>query len=172
MEYQYTINDLATSCKVSKQSIYNLIKRNKEFVNQNSTRKQRTLYYNQDVLNFLLDYYNLEKAPSDNLIYEKIGGDPQFSGTENSLSPTSSAEEVERLKAEYNSQIAALKAEIERLKADLNAKEEERKELLNQHGALILALSQEKQEKMMLLPAPKKPFGERVKALFHKESKT
>lgn len=173
MKNQYTINELATICKVSKQSIYNLIKKNKEFVNQNSKRNQRTIYYNQSVLDFLLDYYHLEdNAPSDKILYEKIGGGDHSPEAENSLVQTSSKDEpTESRITDYESQIATLKAEIDKLQQDLAAKEEERKELLKQNGALILALSQEKQEKMLLLPAPKKPFGERVKSLFHKENK-
>lgn len=174
MKNQYTIKELATACKVSTQSIYNLKDKNKEFFKQNSKRNQRTIYYNQAVLNFLLDYYHLDKdsPDSENILYEKIGGGFAPQEGENSSVLTSSPDELSesRIK-EYESQIDALKAENERLKKELDAKEEERKELLKQNGALILALSQEKQEKMLLLPAPKKPFGERVKSLFHKESK-
>ena len=172
---QYTVKELATTCKVSVQSIYNLKDKNKEFFKQNSKRNQRTIYYNQAVLDFLLDYYRLDKdiSDSDKVLYEKIGGETKISERENSPILTSSTDELteSRIK-DYESQIDALKAEIERLNKDLATKEEERKELLKQNGALILTLSQEKQEKMLLLPAPKKPFGERVKALFHKESKT
>lgn len=173
MKSQYTINELTTICKVSKQSLYNLFKKNKEFVNQNSIRNQRTIYYNQAVLNFLLDYYHLDKpaADADNLIYEKIGGgEPSPEGKIPFVQTASTDETASRIK-EYESQIDTLKAEIEALKKDLADKEEERKELIKQNGALILALSQEKQEKMLYLPAPKKPLGEKVKALFRKGSK-
>ena len=174
MKNQYTIKELATICKVSIQSIYNLKDKNKEFFNQNSKRNQRTIYYNQAVLKFLLDYYRIDKdsADSENILYEKIGGGTLPQEEENPPVLTSSTDELSesRIK-EYESQIDALKAENERLKNELDAKEDERKELLKQNGALILALSQEKQEKMLLLPTPKKPFGERVKALFHKENK-
>jgi len=174
MKNQYTIKELATACKVSTQSIYNLKDKNKEFFKQNSKRNQRTIYYNQAVLNFLLDYYHLDKdsPDSENILYEKIGGGLSSPEGENSPVLTLSTDELSesRIK-EYESQIDALKAENERLKKELDTKEEERKELLKQNGALILALSQEKQEKMLLLPAPKKSFGEVVKSLFHKESK-
>lgn len=173
MKSQYTINELTTICKVSKQSLYNLFKKNKEFVNQNSTRNQRTIYYNQAVLNFLLDYYHLDKpaADADNLIYEKIAEENiSEEGKFPDIQTSSTDETASRIK-EYESQIDTLKAEIEALKKDLADKEEERKELIKQNGALILALSQEKQEKMLYLPAPKKPLGEKVKALFRKGSK-
>ena len=47
MSYQYTIEDLASFCQVCKQSIYNLINKNKEFVNENSRKQGRKVKYNQ-----------------------------------------------------------------------------------------------------------------------------
>ena len=182
MNYPYTINDLSSKCEVSKQSIYNHIRNNQDFINKNSTRKQRKIYYNQAVMDFFLAYY--DKAPTEKPDTEKsitgevpkketpnienpITGEVPTRG-ENSVSESSPADD--RIKA-LESNIDAKDAEIKRLNDLLAAKEEERKELLNQNGALILTIQQLQQEKMLLLPAPKKPLGERVKSLFHKENK-
>ena len=151
MSYEYTINDIQTKCKVSLQSLYTFIKKNKDFINENSTRKQRKIYYNQAALDFFVSYYKPEEAPEE----------PQKAEEQAAVS-TSADSRIKELEAANE----ALKAEISTLKSQLESKEAERIELLRQNGALILTLQQEKQEKMLLLPAPKKSISEKVKSLF------
>ena len=180
MNYPYTINDLSSKCEVSKQSIYNHIRNNQDFINKNSIRKQRKIYYNQEVMDFFLAYY--DKAPTEKPDIEKSNGEevkPKETSDiekpigeevpnkgENSVSESPSVDD--RIKA-LESDIDAKDAEIKHLNDLLAAKEEERKELLNQNGALILTIQQLQQEKLLLLPAPKKPLGERIKSIFHKD---
>lgn len=153
MEYQYTIKDIQERVNVSQQSLYSLIKKNKEFINENSTRKQRKVYYNQAVMDFFVSYYLPEKAipegsaPLNETLTE---------ARESNESP------LDALKAEND----ALKAEINVLRKQLDDKEAERLELLRQNGALILTLQQTQQEKMLLLPSPKKSFSDKVKSIF------
>ena len=155
MDFPYTVNDIVSECKVSKQSIYTLIKKNSTFINDNSMRKQRKIYYSQAAMDFFISYYNAEQPPET----------PQKA--EEQAEKVISAElHAEKLEAEN----AALHAEILRLREQLDAKEAERLELLRQNGALILTLQQEKQEKQLLLPAPKKSFGDKVKSLFKNKS--
>lgn len=148
-EYQYTIDDIASICKVTKQSIYNLIKVNREFINKNSRRYQRRLMYNQAALQYFTEYYQV-KAPEVDTIEEPVKQETK---------------ETDALQAE----IKTLQAEVDALKQRLEATEAERKALLNQNGALILTLQQEKQEKMLLLPAPRKGIGETIKGWFRKD---
>ena len=151
MDYPYTINDIQRKTNVSLQSLYNLIKKNREFINNNSTRKQRKIYYSQPAMDFFINYYNAEATPE--------------------TPPTAEEHAEKELSAEYRidamkAQIDALHAEISTLHKQLDAKETERLELLRQNGALILTLQQEKQEKMLLLPPPKKSFSEKVRSIF------
>lgn len=148
-EYQYTIDDIASICKVTKQSIYNLIKANKEFINENSRRYQRRLMYNQAALQYFTEYYQVEAPEVDTI---KAPDKQETKNTE-----------------ALEGKIKTLQAEFDTLKQLLAETEAERKALIHQNGALILTLQQEKQEKMLLLPAPKKTIGERIKGLFHKE---
>lgn len=148
-EYQYTVDDIASICKVTKQSIYNLIKANKQFINENSRRHQRRLMYNQAALQYFTEYYQVE-APKVDTIEASI---------------KQKTKDTEVLQAE----IKTLQAEVESLKQRLAETEAERKTLLQQNGALILTLQQEKQEKLLLLPAPRKTMGERIKGLFQKQ---
>lgn len=147
MEYKYSINDIASKTKVSKQSLYNLIKKNQEFINKNSRRIQRKIYYNQEALNFFINYY--QPGSTEETAQEAVET-PQ------------AVEEKETVDTSATEQIAALKAEIEELKKKLSETEAERKELLQQNGALILTVQQQQQEKMLLLPAPKKTIRERL----------
>lgn len=150
MDYPYTINDIKTATQVSLQSLYTLIKKNSELIKENSIRKQRKIYYNQTAMDFFISYYS-EQAPKT----------PQ-KAEEPSENKSSASFRIEALEAERD----ALQAEIGTLKKQLEAKETERLELLRQNGALLLMLQQEKQEKMLFLPAPKKSFSEKVKSIF------
>ena len=151
MEYPYTINDIKTATQVSLQSLYTLIKKNQSFIKDNSIRKQRKIYYNQTAMDFFTSYYNAEQLPET---------PPE--AEEHAEKEPSALFRIEALEAERD----ALQAEINALKKQLEAKEAERLELLRQNGALILTLQQEKQEKMLLLPAPKKSFSDKVKSIF------
>lgn len=144
-DYPYTVEDISTICKRSKQAIYNLVKANREFINNNSITYQRKKMYNQDALLFFTNYYQVE-APEVDTLNETIKQE---------------ARSIEELQTE----VKQLKEEVDTLKQLLEDKESERKELLQQNGALILTLQQEKQEKMLLLPAPRKTIGEWMKGL-------
>ena len=165
MNYQYTVEDLARYCQVSKQSIYNLINKNKDFVNDNSRKQGRKIKYNQAVLNLFLDYYGKETAAADE-------AEPQEQPIEATETPLEAAAALaDEIPAQDNTaaaaeQIAALQAEIADLKQQLADKEAERKELLQQNGALILTIQQQQQERMLLLPAPRKTLGEKIRGIF------
>ena len=168
MNYQYTINDIAAEVKVSKQSLYTLIKKNQAFVNENSTRKQRKVYYNQAVMDFFVAYYSAsspDKAENPRLnISEGAETLPNGENPPFSASPADGPQK-DQLDA-LHAEIDALHAEIDTLRKQLEEKEEERKELIRQNGALILTLQQEKQEKQLFLPAPKKSIGDKIKGIF------
>ena len=167
MEYKYTINDISATVKISKPSLYALIKKNSAFIKDNSIRKQRKIYYNQAVMDFFVSYYSpdTEKKIPDEVIDTDIAEEQ----AEKSLSESSYREEEQKARIDaLHAEIGTLHAEIDTLRKQLDDKEEERKELLRQNGALILTISQLQTEKQLLLPAPKRSIGERVKGLFHK----
>ena len=169
MKFQYTINDIKEKTNVSLQSLYALIKKNKAFIGENSMRRQRKIYYNQAVMDFFVSYYAPSSADSIESQGQNNERGAEASNTEKSPleSPVTGQPPVSQENA-LKAEITALKAEIATLKEQLNAKEEERKELIRQNGALILTLQQEKQEKQLFLPAPKKTIGEKLKAIFKK----
>ena len=170
MEYKYTINDISATVKISKPSLYALIKKNSTFISDNSVRRQRKIYYNQAVMDFFISYYSPE-LPSA-IGKKEFGAEvphTEVPEAENSLEKPSYREEEQQARIDaLQVEIKALQTEIDTLRKQLDDKEEERKELLRQNGALILTISQLQTEKQLLLPAPKRSIGERVKSLFHK----
>ena len=168
MEYKYTINDISETVKISKPSLYALIKKNSAFIKDNSIRKQRKIYYNQAAMDFFISYYSPEQAAN---IGKKgptaEGSDTDEAKAENSLLEGSYTDKPQEREEEVSkAEIDALKAEIAVLRKQLEATETEKKELFRQNSQLLLLLQQEKQEKMLLLPAPKKSFSDKVKSLF------
>ena len=181
MEYPYDIQDLSNDCGISKASVYAFIKKNKDFFEDNSIRVRESetstkpkVKYNQVAMDFLLAHYG-KKDSKEAQAREVLSNDFSMESREvasnlRENAPTSASEkEADQIPIEaLKTKISALEAKIEALEKELASKEEERKELLKQNGALLLLLSQEKQEKALFLPAPKKSIGERIKGFFQK----
>lgn len=163
MDYPFTIKDISSKVKKTEQSLYLLIKKNQDFIKQNSHKEGRFIKYNQAVMDWFIDYYGV--AQDD--------GSQQGTTTETAQEDRqdASSEPVEDLSCQLlKAKIEALEAENAALRERLAANEEERRELIKQNGMVLLALSQEKQEKMLLLPPPRKTFAEKVKSIFSKDT--
>ena len=167
MEYKYLITDIQAKTKVSITSLTAFKKKHQDFFNNNSTRIRRKIYYNQAAMDFFLSYYSADtdtdkKIPDKIIDTDKAEEQAENPPSEASYTDKPHESQLDELKAE----IEALQTEIGALRKQLEAKEAERLELLRQNGALILTLQQAQQEKMLLLPAPKKTLSERVKGFF------
>lgn len=182
MDNQYTIAQISAKCKVSKQSLYKFINKNKTFIDENSTRNHRVVYYNQAAMDFFLAYYQPDektesgKIPVSDTDTDTDKKEPVFSMNTDRAEGQTEKSPVEAQKADeppegqlnaLQRKIDALEAEREVLRKRLDATEAERLELLRQNGALILTISQLQQEKQLLLPAPRKSFVDRLKAIFN-----
>ena len=170
MEYKYTINDISETVKISKPSLYALIKKNSAFIKDNSVRRQRKIYYNQAAMDFFTSYYQPEAT---NQSGENQPPQVNLNSAEGQAEkkPVEGAQAEGQHKSQPNAlerKIDALEAEIEALRKQLDASETEKKELLRQNGEVLLLLQMEKPEKQLYLPAPKKTLTDRVKSLFHK----
>ena len=172
MEFPYTINDIRAVAKVSQQSLYNLIKKHQSFFHDNSTRIQRKVYYSQAAMDFFISYYQPELSTEEGkngVLAEDSDINP--TEAEKTLLERSYKEEAQEARIDaLQAEIKALQGKLDALQKQLDAKEAERVELLRQNGILCLTLQQEKAEKMLLLPSPKKTLGEKVKSLFHKDA--
>lgn len=181
MDYPYTVNDIITKFHISKTTFYAQVKKNTDFFTANSTKIKAVgeknkpfTRYNQAVYDFFASQYGIEEAVSavpladleaepreDDRDRERDAVEATETPPESFFSP---ADDVKPTQEDKN----ALQAKIEALEAKLAEAEAERKELISQNSHLLLLLSQEKQEKQLLLPAPKKSIGERLKGLFRK----
>lgn len=172
MDFPYDIQDLSRLSKISKATVYNFIKKNQDYIKDNSTKiktdstktKPKTMY-SQGVLDLLLAQYG--QGNNDTINNAVVGG----TSTKLSSEPQKREETPPEAQEEgegYKSTISELETKIKALEAKIEALEEERREMVKQNGNLLLLLSQEKQEKALLLPAPKKTIGARLKELFSK----
>lgn len=164
--------DIKTLCQrsnISQQTFYRLSKENEEFrdlVVAERKKRGNSFLYPDSVLQWLLEYYAITPDKPD--VEEQKPTEEEETPVEAFESPSEPSETVDREKPLVD-KIAALEAEIKALEAKLEEKEQERKALFIQNGQLLYLLSQEKQEKQALLPAPKKPLIERIKEMFIKE---
>lgn len=161
MNFPYTIKDISSKVKKSEQSLYTLIKKNQDFIKQNSHKEGRFVRYNQAVMDWFIDYYGAKQEEQQQEPQETAQG-----GRQEASSTPAEDLPVELLKAK----IEALEAENAALRERLNDSEKERKELRQQVGMALSALQQEKQEKMLFLPSPRKTFAEKVKNIFSKHT--
>jgi len=174
MDFQYTINQIASRCKVSITSINNLKKKNQDFINKNSMRRQHKIYYNQAAMDFFLAYYQPDrKTDSEEIPVSDIEKNTAEERAEEQAekAPIEAPQTEQPPEGQLNAlerKIAALEAEIETLRKQLEKTEAEKNEILRQNGEVLLLLQMEKQEKQLYLPAPKKTLADRVKSLFHK----
>lgn len=161
----YTIKDIAEACGVSKQAVYKLIDKHGQLVDTSTIKEGRKVFYSQPLFDFCLTHYRGEQSTAE--------------GVESREKPHIDTAEVDRLTSEVDrltAEVDKLKKKNKRLKATvkelenlLEQSEAERAELIKQNGIALLALSQEKQEKRLLLPEPRKPLREKVKGLFSRK---
>lgn len=185
MDYPYTVNDIITKFHISKTTFYAKVKKNPDFFTANSIKLKAEgeknkpfTRYNQAVYDFFASQYGIQEeavsAVPDAVLKTERQEDDRYHGRDTVEAPEtplqsffSPADDVKPTQEDKN----ALQAKIEALEAKLAEAEAERKELISQNSHLLLLLSQEKQEKQLLLPAPKKSIRERIKGLFHKQDK-
>lgn len=170
----YSMKDLSSIIKKTSQSIHSLIKHNQELssiVKQHTERKGRNVFYDDTVLDWLRAYYGIEAAtegqpeeaashtenPTENDVGAGFVDDEEGENPE----PTS-PDDRDILIAKQEEQIAFLQAQVVELTKD-------KVYLREENARLLLLLQQEKDEKKLFLPAPReprKPIGERIRALF------
>ena len=153
MVESYTIKELCHLSNISQATFYRLISDDREFseLTQSNREKIGNGYrYDRAVLEWLYHRYNIKQPPEKPL-----------------EAPAEPADQPN-----YLAKIASLEGEIEALKAALAKKDEEIAYFKNNNDQLLLLLQMEKQEKVALLPAPKKSFVERIRTIFTKEKES
>ena len=168
MEFPYTIKDISIKVGKTSQSLYTLINKNKEFINENSRKNGRYVKYNQAVLDWFINYYGLSQDE------EVSQNDAKMS--ENAPEIVSSSKGENMTLKEAKMRIAVLEEENKDLRTRLAASEEERRLANENVGRALLALNEERAERQRLLPAPsatppaKKSFSDVVKGIFTRKN--
>lgn len=167
----YSMKDLSSRVKRTPQALYTLIKQNEELssiVKQNREQSGRFIKYGEPVLQWLINYYQIEEPTEDDAgaAIGEPAADPIPDPTPPS-SPTDASLQAELIRLTVENE--ALKTAIEGLKSDLERERTEKRELREQLGISLLALRDEQKEKQLYLPAPRKTLKDFFKSFFTKE---
>lgn len=159
MQGYYTIAQIANKVKKSNQAIYKLISNNKdlsELLHDNTITVGKGKQYSITVLEWIQTYYEQieeSKTPTE---------EEQEAISEENTKQKQEIEELKKQLATKEQEIALLKQDIEHLKEKVETAEkaraeaqEEKQSIYQQNGALLMLLAQEKQEKKLLLEAPR-----------------
>ena len=161
---QYDINELSSIVGVSKQSIYKLLSKDKDFTDQHTTKRKRKIYYDEAILLKLKDYYEIQVETSP--IVEAVEAPVEAESDATSIAPPTEQElKIEALQR----QIEALQKQLEESKGRIATLEAREQELVKQNGLALMLLQQEKQEKMLLLPPPKEEKRSLWQRITHKK---
>ena len=171
MNFPFTIKDISSKVKKSEQSLYTLIKKNQEFIKQNSHKEGRFIKYNQAVLDWFVEYYG---AAQDDGSQQESSQQGTTTETAQEGRQEASSKQVEDLSCQLlQAKIEALEALNAELRDRIAFLEKERSDLQAQMGLSLHLLKQEKEEKekLLLLPPPqqqpqRKTFVEKVKEIF------
>lgn len=167
----YSMKDLSSIIKITPQSIHSLIKHNQELssiIKQHTERKGRNVFYDEVVLDWLRAYYGVEAATEEP--QAAASGDTEnptandvaagvVEPEEEAIPEQTAPDDRDAIIARQEEQITFLKAQVIELTND-------KAYLREENARLLLILQEEKEEKRLLLPAPRKPIGERIRALF------
>ena len=152
----FSIKDISSRVKRTPQSLYNLIKQNREFVEANSKREGKRVLYNQAVMDWFFSYYG--SARDDGSQHET----PPETAQEGRQEPSGVPDE-ELTVAVLRVKLEALERENADLHERLLAVDAERKELLKIVQGTAIASVQKEQ---LLLPPPRRTIGEKIKGWF------
>lgn len=158
----FGIKELCQQSNISQQTFYRLCRDSKEFrnlVETNREKKGNGYKYKEPVLSWLLDYYGIEPSKTEN----KTASEPPETPSHASAGSPCGIDAL--------TEINSLKAEIEALRASISEKEKEIEYLRTQNAQILCLFQMEKQEKALLLTAPKKSLVELIRKAFTKGKK-
>ena len=188
MNFPYSMANLEEITGKRQQVIRKVLKRYPETEEHRLEKPNRTVFYDEFVLDFLLNHFEIER-PRENVVGESVI-EPEAQANPQTIPP--SGVDIAALTAAHNAlvdelrgQISTLEKQLEQvrtehaqevsqLRLDLEAKEAERIHFISENKRVLSLLAAEKQEKQalqLMLPPPKKTLKERFKALFGIESK-
>ena len=157
----YTVRELGEIIGRKPAMIYNYFNEDRDFFYSHRQMGSNGYIYDDEVLERLKLRIGVSNGVVEGNSKSKDEESPQ------PTSPVDVRENNEAFEA-VKAELQELKNKYEELQARMEQVEAERKQLLEQNGHLLLLLSQEKAEKQLLLPPPRKTIGERIRSLFHR----
>lgn len=165
----HTVKEMCDICRITSRTFYRAVKQNADFrkiVEETKEETPKGSTYGEPVLDWLKKKY-LRK--SDEQETHTMPIEPPSSPAEppdgvecdNPVPETRSA--LEREMEGFTAKVEKLELENAFLREQVAALKEDKKVLNEQFSNTLLLFTQEKQEKQLLLPAPKRSFGEKVK---------
>lgn len=174
MENYYTMREITEKIGISVSTFYQEKKKNAVFFDANtikhreeeqSKKKKPINKYSQSVFDFFANKYGQEGSVS---VLE--GSSSTTNASEKAPVSTPAGEEEPQSKENPSQEkINALESQIQDLKTQIEELKSEKKEINEKLGIALLCLQQAQAENKLLLPAPKKPFIEKVKSIFHRK---
>lgn len=174
----HTVKEMCDICHITSRTFYRAVKQNEDFRKMVEETKEETpkgSTYGEPVLDWLKKKY-LRK--SDEQETHTMPVEPPSSPAkppdgvkcDNPAPETRSA--LEREIEGFTAKVEKLELENAFLREQVAALKEDKKVLNEQFSNTLLLFTQEKQEKQLLLPAPKKPLMERMKDWMQKKGLT
>ena len=163
MEYPYSIKDISIRVKKTEQALYCLMKRNQDFIKQNSRREGRFVKYNQAVLDWFTEYYGAAQDESSQQEQESSQQETTTETAQEDRQEPSGVPDEEMTVAVLRVKLEALERENADLRERLLSVDAERKELLKIVQGTAIASVQKEQ---LLLPPPRRTIGEKIKGWF------
>lgn len=166
---RYTIKEMCDTCHITSRTFYRATNQNADFrkmVEETKIETPKGSTYGESVLDWLKKKYlpDAEEQETPTMPVEPPSSPTEPSdGVECINSPSETRSALEREIDGFTAKVEKLELENAFLREQVAALKEDKKVLNEQFSNTLLLFTQEKQEKQLLLPAPKKPLGEKVK---------
>lgn len=167
---RYSLNDIQELTQITPQSIYRLMKSNKELkslVEAHKIRAGNNVYYDSAVYEWFKERYQgqVKSVPADE-IPSAIDYEAIIASKDEMIEEL--RRQIEQLKTDAENAKAIHEREKEELQKVINDKEAERVFFISENSKALAIISNQQQ---LLLSAPKRTIRERIKAIFTKDAR-
>ena len=174
----HTVKEMCDICHITSRTFYRAVKQNSDFrkmVEETKTETPKGSTYGESVLDWLKKKYlpDAEEQETPTMPVETPSSPVEpHDGVECDNPAPETRNVLEREIEGFTAKVEKLELENAFLREQVATLKEDKKVLNEQFSNTLLLFTQEKQEKQLLLPAPKKPLMERMKDWMQKKGLT
>lgn len=174
----HTVKEMCDICHITSRTFYRAVKQNADFrkmVEETKAETPKGSTYGESVLEWLKKKYlpDADEQETPTMPVEPPSSPAEPSDLVECInSPSETRGALEREIDGFTAKVEKLELENAFLREQVAALKEDKKVLNEQFSNTLLLFTQEKQEKQLLLPAPKKPLMERMKDWMQKKGLT